>query len=166
MINFTNISNLVENIFFLLLGNNSERLIYIQSWLEDGSLSAAQYLAYYFETPAQGSFLFYFSIGFILFLIGLYGLTFLRSNLISLLLSVELMFLGLSLAFVTTYLQYPYDFQYAFKFGTGVEPYGVLMAFIFLALAAAESAIGLALIVLVFQQFQNLNVSNFRALRG
>lgn len=118
------------------------------------------------DQPVQGSFLFYFILGFCIFFIGMYGLLFLRTNLISLLLSVELMLLGLSLGFVAVYVQYPYEMDLATWLGTGVEPTGLLVAFVFLALAAAESAIGLALIVLVFQQFQNLNVSNFCLLRG
>lgn len=129
------------------------------------SMDALSNLLFFFETPLIGTPLFYFLIGFGLFLIGFYGLMFLRTNLISLLLAVELMLLGLSLCFIIIFIQLPF-MDAGFLVGQVKEPVGLLLAFFFLTLAAAESAIGLALIILVFQQFYNVNVSNFRFLRG
>lgn len=153
---------MIKTIFFQILEESTSK---VQNCPLSGVFIDLQDLIILDEAP-KGSFLFYFTIGFCLFLIGMYGLMFLRTNLISLLLSVELMLLGLSLCFATVYVQYPYDLDLAIWYGTGVEPLGLLIAFMFLALAAAESAIGLALIVLVFQQFRNLNVSNLCLLRG
>lgn len=116
------------------------------------------------DEASKGSFVFYFTLGLALVFLGFFGLAFLRTNIISLLLSIELMLLGLSFCFILAYVHDPFPTSYTL-YTTG-EPIGLILALVFIAIAAAESVIGLALIILVFQQFRSLDITNFCLLRG
>ena len=81
----------------------------------------------------------------LIFIIGLLGIAFNRKNLIVLLMSIELMLLGVSLNFVA--------------FSIFMEdPHGQLYAMLILTLAAAESAIGLAIMIVFFKIYGDISI--------
>ena len=86
----------------------------------------------------------------ILFSIGTFGVV-IRRNAIILFMCVELMLNAVNLAFV------------------GLAPYagvqGQLFVFFVIAVAAAEAAVGLAIIIAVFRHSESVDIKNFRLLR-
>ena len=90
---------------------------------------------------------------FALFFIGLAGFIIHRQNLITLLICLELMLLAINMNFVV--------FS---RFNQNVD--GQVMVFFIMTVAAAEAAIGLALLVLVFRQHGDIRLENIRDLRG
>jgi NADH-quinone oxidoreductase subunit K len=86
-----------------------------------------------------------------LFAIGTAGV-FLRRNIITLLLSVEIMLNAVNLSFV------------AFGREQGVVD-GQIIAFFVMTVAAAEAAVGLALVIALFRQRESLNPEAFTALK-
>lgn len=95
--------------------------------------------------------LLYYSL--ILFLIGLWGIVVIRNNLLSLLLAIELMLFGVSFSFLFFSL-FLDDFV------------GQFMAFFVLTIAAAESAVGLALLVFYYRLRGLLDVDFIVTLKG
>ena len=95
----------------------------------------------------------YLILGGILFSIGVVGIFLNRKNMIVLLMSVELILLAVNMNFV------------AFSHYLG-DLAGQVMVFFVLAVAAAESAIGLALIVVLFRTRATINVDDIRTLKG
>lgn len=95
----------------------------------------------------------YHFLGFalILFAIGAAGF-FVRNNIIVLLMSIELMLNAVNLAFVafSRYLH-------------GME--GQIYVFFIMAIAAAEVAVGLAIVVSLFRIFSTLDISKMRLLK-
>lgn len=83
-------------------------------------------------------FLFQLTMNMILFFLGLNGLVLNKQNILSIFISIELLLLSLNLNFVNFSI-YLNDF------------YGQLFSFFILTIAAAESAIGLALIILFYR---------------
>jgi NADH-quinone oxidoreductase subunit K len=89
----------------------------------------------------------------LIFIIGILGIAFNRKNLIVLLMSIELMLLGVSLNFVA--------------FSIFMEnPMGQLYAMLILTLAAAESAIGLAILVVYYRIRKTISLDSIKFLRG
>jgi NADH-quinone oxidoreductase subunit K len=89
----------------------------------------------------------------LIFIIGILGIAFNRKNLIVLLMSIELMLLGVSLNFVA--------------FSIFMEnPLGQLYAMLILTLAAAESAIGLAILVVYYRIRKTISLDSIKFLRG
>jgi NADH-quinone oxidoreductase subunit K len=88
----------------------------------------------------------------ILFVLGLAGLL-ARRNLIFLLMSLEIMLNAASLAFVVAGAKWS-------------EPDGQVMFVFILTMAAAEVAIGLALILRVYQRFLTLDIDSVSTMRG
>lgn len=86
----------------------------------------------------------------ILFSIGVAGVVF-RRNAIILFLCVELMLNAVNLAFV------------AFSRSVGID--GQIFVFFVMTVAAAEAAVGLALVIAVFRHFETVDMSNFSLLR-
>jgi NADH-quinone oxidoreductase subunit K len=101
-------------------------------------------------TLTLGHFL---SLGALLFALSVIGIFLNRKNLIVLLMCVELMLLAVNINFVS--------FSY---FLTDMN--GQVFVFFILTVAAAESAIGLALLVLLFRNKSNINVDELNALKG
>lgn len=89
----------------------------------------------------------------LIFMIGLLGIAFNRKNIIILLMSIELMLLGVSLNFVifSVYMQ---------------DPQGQLYAMLILTIAASESAIGLAILVVHYRIRKTISLSDLRNIRG
>lgn len=93
----------------------------------------------------------YLILSGILFAIGTAGM-FLRRNLITLLLSVEIMLNAVNLTFV------------AFGRQQGAVD-GQIITFFVMTVAAAEAAVGLALVIALFRQRESLNPEAFTALK-
>ena len=93
----------------------------------------------------------YLILSGVLFLIGVLGF-FLKRNIIALLLSVEIMLNAVNLTFV------------AFSSQLG-EISGQIFVFFVLVVAAAEAAVGLALVIAMFRNRESLNVDRSNLLR-
>jgi NADH-quinone oxidoreductase subunit K len=95
----------------------------------------------------------YLVLGAILFAISVVGLVLNRKNLIVLLMAIELMLLAVNLNFV------------AFSYYLG-DMGGQVFVFFILTVAAAESAIGLAILVVLFRNIGGIGVEDLGELRG
>ena len=95
----------------------------------------------------------YLSLGAILFSLSVIGIFLNRKNLIVLLMAIELMLLAVNLNFV------------AFSHYLG-DMAGQVFVFFILTVAAAESAIGLAILVVLFRNLKTINVDDLDALKG
>ena len=92
-------------------------------------------------------------LGAILFAIGVFGIFLNRRYLIVLLMSVELMLLAVNMNFVA--------------FSTWMDDTaGQVFVFFILTVAAAEAAIGLAILVLLFRNLSTINVDELDRLKG
>ena len=94
----------------------------------------------------------YLLLSAVLFSIGTVGV-FLRRNLITILLSVEVMLNAVNLTFVAV------D-----RYLNSVN--GQIIVFFVITVAAAEAAVGLALVIALFRHVETLNPDAFRQLRG
>lgn len=95
----------------------------------------------------------YLVLAAILFAISVFGIFMNRKNLIVLLMAVELMLLAVNINFV------------AFSRYLG-DPAGQIFVFFILTVAAAESAIGLAILVVLFRNLRSINVEDLGQLKG
>jgi NADH-quinone oxidoreductase subunit K len=95
----------------------------------------------------------YLVLAAILFAISVVGIFLNRRNIIVLLMAIELMLLAVNLNFI------------AFSHYLG-NLAGQVFVFFILTVAAAESAIGLAILVLLFRNKDNINVEELNALKG
>ena len=93
----------------------------------------------------------YMVLSAILFFIGVFGVLF-RRNLIVVFMSIELMLNGVNLSFVT------------FARYTGSMD-GHVVAFFVMALAAAEAAVGLAILVMLFRNRSTVQADDLRLLK-
>ena len=92
-------------------------------------------------------------LGAILFAISVVGIFLNRRNLIVLLMAIELMLLAVNLNFI------------AFSYYLG-DLAGQVFVFFILTVAAAESAIGLAILVVLFRNVSTIDVEDLDALKG
>ncbi len=95
----------------------------------------------------------YLSLGGLLFAISVVGIFLNRRNLIVLLMAIELMLLAVNLNFI------------AFSHFLG-DMAGQVFVFFILTVAAAESAIGLAILVVLFRNRESINVEELDELQG
>ena len=95
----------------------------------------------------------YLVLGAILFAISMAGIFLNRKNVIILLMAIELMLLAVNLNFV------------AFSHYLG-DLHGQVFVFFILTVAAAESAIGLAILVLLFRNKSSISVEELNTLKG
>ena len=95
----------------------------------------------------------YLTVAAILFTIGIFGIFINRKNVIIILMAIELMLLAVNLNFIafSTYLG---------------DMSGQVFVFFILTVAAAESAIGLAILVLLFRNAGSINVEDLGKLKG
>ncbi len=103
----------------------------------------------------------YVMLASILFCIGMAGIFINRKNLVVLLMSIELMLLSSNILFVAFS-----KFSGNFVVPTSGDPAGQVFVFFVLAVAAAEIAIGLAVLVLLFRQRKTINVDELDELKG
>jgi NADH-quinone oxidoreductase subunit K len=92
-------------------------------------------------------------LGAILFAISVVGIFLNRKNVIVLLMAIELMLLAVNLNFVA-FSHYLDDMA------------GQVFVFFILTVAAAEAAIGLAILVVLFRNLRTINVQDLDALKG
>ena len=95
----------------------------------------------------------YLILAAILFAIGVAGIFLNRKNLIVLLMAIELMLLAVNINFV------------AFSHYLG-DIHGQVFVFFILTVAAAESAIGLAILVALFRCRRTIHVDDLDSLKG
>lgn len=95
----------------------------------------------------------YLTLGAVLFALSVIGIFLNRKNLIVLLMAIELMLLAVNTNFVA-FSHYLGDIQ------------GQIFVFFILTVAAAESAIGLAILVLLFRNRSSVNVDELNSLKG
>jgi len=95
----------------------------------------------------------YLVLGAVLFAISVIGIFLNRRNVIIILMAIELMLLAVNLNFI------------AFSHYLG-DTAGQIFVFFILTVAAAESAIGLAILVLLFRNVGSIDVEDLRTLRG
>lgn len=101
-------------------------------------------------TLTLGHFL---SLGAMLFALSVVGIFLNRRNLIVLLMAIELMLLAVNTNFVA--------FSYFLN-----DMQGQVFVFFILTVAAAESAIGLAILVLLFRNKSSISVDELNSLQG
>ncbi len=99
------------------------------------------------------SLIHYLVLAGILFVISIAGIYINRRNVLILLMSIELMLLSVNINFIA-FSSYLNDIQ------------GQVFVFFILTVAAAEAAIGLAILVVVFRQRKSLEVDNLNQLKG
>lgn len=94
----------------------------------------------------------YLLLGAILFAISIVGIFLNRKNVIVLLMCIELMLLAVNMNFVA-FSHYLHDTA------------GQIFVFFILTVAAAESAIGLAILVVLFRNIRSINVDDLNSLK-
>ena len=95
----------------------------------------------------------YLILGAILFAISVVGIFLNRKNLIVLLMAIELMLLAVNMNFVA-FSHYLQDLS------------GQIFVFFILTVAAAESAIGLAILIVLFRNLKSIHVDDLGSLKG
>ncbi len=95
----------------------------------------------------------YLVLGAILFSLGVAGIFLNRKNAIILLMSIELILLAVNFNFIA-FSHYLADIQ------------GQVFVFFILTVAAAESAIGLAILVVLFRNTNTINVGDLDSMKG
>ena len=95
----------------------------------------------------------YLILGAVLFAISVVGIFLNRKNVIILLMAIELMLLAVNINFIafSHYLE---------------DTAGQVFVFFILTVAAAESAIGLAILVVLFRNVRSINVDDLDQLKG
>jgi NADH-quinone oxidoreductase subunit K len=102
--------------------------------------------------PAEVPISWYLTLSVILFSLGALGFV-LRRNIITVFMSIELMLNAVNLTFIT--------FSYMFK-----RPDGHIFSFFVMVVAAAEAAVGLAIILTVFKNRQTLEIDEVSSLKN
>jgi len=97
---------------------------------------------------------YYLILSAVVFAIGVVGVL-IRRNLIVVLMSIELMLNAANLNFVAFW-----------KFGPGASADGYIFVLFSIAIAAAESAVGLALVILIYRHFKTTNLEQTNRLSG
>ena len=95
----------------------------------------------------------YLVLGAVLFAIAVIGIFLNRKNMIVLLMAIELMLLAVNMNFVA--------FSHFLD-----DTAGQVFVFFILTVAAAESAIGLAILVVLFRERRTINVEDLDTMRG
>jgi NADH-quinone oxidoreductase subunit K len=95
----------------------------------------------------------YLVLGAILFAVSVVGIFLNRRNIIVLLMAIELMLLAVNMNFIA-FSHYNNDLA------------GQVFVFFILTVAAAESAIGLAILVVLFRNLNSIDVEDLDSLKG
>jgi NADH-quinone oxidoreductase subunit K len=95
----------------------------------------------------------FLTLGALLFALSVIGICLNRKNIIILLMAIELMLLAVNMNFV------------AFSYYLG-DLHGQVFVFFILTVAAAESAIGLAILVQLFRNNASISVDELNTLKG
>ena len=95
----------------------------------------------------------YLTLGAIMFAISVAGIFINRKNVIIILMCIELMLLAVNINFI------------AFSYFLG-DTAGQIFVFFILTVAAAEAAIGLAILVVLFRNRRTINVTELDTMKG
>ena len=95
----------------------------------------------------------YLILGAILFALSIVGIFLNRKNVVILLMSIELLLLAVN----TNFVAFSYYLQ---------DMAGQVFVFFILTVAAAESAIGLAILIVLFRNRRSINVEDLDSLKG
>jgi NADH-quinone oxidoreductase subunit K len=95
----------------------------------------------------------YLMLSAVLFAISIAGIFLNRKNIIVLLMAIELMLLAVNMNFIA--------FSHFMN-----DIHGQVFVFFILTVAAAESAIGLAILVVLFRNLRTINVDDIGTLKG
>ena len=95
----------------------------------------------------------YLILGVVMFCISIAGIFLNRKNVIILLMSIELMLLSVNINFIA-FSHYLQDLA------------GQVFVFFILTVAAAEAAIGLAILVVLFRNRSTINVGDLKTMKG
>ena len=95
----------------------------------------------------------YLGFGAILFGLSLLGIVINRKNLVLLLISIELMLLAINTNFIA--------FSHYLR-----DTHGEIFVFFILTVAAVESVIGLAILVVLFRTRRSINIDDINQLKG
>lgn len=101
--------------------------------------------------PAAVPLTYYLVLSAILFVIGVAGFLF-RKNIITVFMSIELMLNAVNLSFIS----------FAYKYG---KADGHIFSFFVMVVAAAEAAVGLAIILTVFKNRQTLQIDDVDSMK-
>jgi NADH:ubiquinone oxidoreductase subunit K len=96
----------------------------------------------------------YLCVAALLFAIGFGGVV-ARRNAIVVLMGIELMLNAANLNFIAFW-----------KFSPGADPGGYIFVLFSIAIAAAESAVGLALVILIYRHYKTTNLEQASQLQG
>ena len=102
--------------------------------------------------PAHAPLMWYLTLSAILFGLGVAGFLY-RRNIITVFMSIELMLNAVNLTFIT--------FSYKLR-----QVDGHIFAFFVMVVAAAEAAVGLAIILTVFKNRQTLEIDEVSSLKN
>jgi NADH-quinone oxidoreductase subunit K len=94
----------------------------------------------------------YLTLSLLLFVLGIAGFLF-RRNIITVFMSIELMLNAVNLSFIT--------FSYQLK-----QVNGHIFSFFVMVVAAAEAAVGLAIILTVFKNRSTLNIDDVSSMKN
>jgi NADH-quinone oxidoreductase subunit K len=92
-------------------------------------------------------------LSYLIFLIGLSGIIFNFKNFLVTMFSIELMYLGITISFILVSV-------------ASADPKGQIYAMVLLILAAAESAIGLGILIVLFRFGKSIDFESYQELRG
>ena len=95
----------------------------------------------------------YLTLGAVLFALSVVGIFLNRKNVVILLMSIELLLLAVNINFVA--------FSHFLQ-----DTAGQVFVFFILTVAAAESAIGLAILIVLFRSRRTINVEELDSLKG
>jgi NADH:ubiquinone oxidoreductase subunit K len=95
----------------------------------------------------------YIFLFYLLFLIGLTGIIFNYKNYLITMFCIELMYLGITLCFIIVSI-------------STADPKGQIYALLLLILAAAESAIGLGILIVLYRFGSSIEFQNYQELKG
>ena len=104
------------------------------------------------QLPPSVPLSWYLTLSLILFVLGIAGFLF-RRNIITVFMSIELMLNAVNLSFIA--------FAYRWK-----QVDGHIFAFFVMVVAAAEAAVGLAIILTVFKNRQTLEIDELSSLKN
>jgi NADH-quinone oxidoreductase subunit K len=95
----------------------------------------------------------YLFLFYLLFLIGLSGIIFNYKNYLVTMFSIELMYLGITICFIIVSI-------------STSSPNGQIYAILLLILAAAESAIGLGILIVLYRFGSSIDFQDYQELKG
>jgi NADH-quinone oxidoreductase subunit K len=96
---------------------------------------------------------FFLIVSGLIFSIGVFGIAFNRKNVLLLLVSVEVMFLGINLLFISGYICLNLEV-------------GLIYALVNLSISAAEAAVGFSLVMSAFRNSPDITIKAFSRLKG